>query len=477
MSNLKLYSVNWQDGMLLNEQHLSDQERYLEDLSRWYAMPGGDAYGLVRAGSIDAPALSLNLSVNGDRLRVQVDRCRAITSDGHVIDINESSADSVGATMHLADGDIPVYISVNPGQKNPTGAPDTTEEVPRLPYRASAYTVHLGERPNAPEGQVLQLALLVVAGSEVAHSARYMPPCVTLAADERLSQKAGDLRNGLESLLSVGNRAFAAMLAGEKTDLQASLRDCVYRFVAYLSSSVDEFVVGRNAGHPLSLVIFYRRLFRVFHTLLNLHPGVRDYVHEKYFIKEASTDVSRFMSLIDGFLLARYNHEDIGGHIQAIEGITDHIRGLLGFLAHVKGEQLGPQAVQTDSISYSGKTYMVADYTRVDVEQVGDLVYVQVNLSDPAPMKDTVILLAKSIFDLQDWSAMHVRLGLNDARGLGETDPVAVDATTYGDKVALHPHDMLQTQSVRRLTMIFRGVPDVQGFNQLGKMDLFVYAQ
>ena len=71
---------------------------------------------------------------------------------------------------------------------------------------------------------------------------------------------------------------------------------------------------------------------------------------------------------------------------------------------------------------------------------------------------------------------MHVRLGLNDARGLGETDPVAVDAVSYGDKVALHPHDMLQSASVRKLTLIFRGVSDASTFAKLGKMDLFVYS-
>jgi hypothetical protein len=71
---------------------------------------------------------------------------------------------------------------------------------------------------------------------------------------------------------------------------------------------------------------------------------------------------------------------------------------------------------------------------------------------------------------------MQVRLGVNEARGLGETDPIDVDAFTFGNKVALHPRDMLKSSSVRKFTLIFRGAGDPKKFEGLGKMDLIVYA-
>ena len=476
MSNFKLYSVNWQDGMLLNERHLLDQERYLEEVGRWRNAPVGDSYGLVRQGFSATPGLELKAGASGGSLRVEVVTCRAITSDGHIIHIDASSGESVQAQGPVAGSEIPVFISVKPEERLATGSPDPSEEVPRMPYRTGNFTLHIGTKPNVPEGQMLQVALFQMQGSEVVHAPQYFPPCVTVWADQRLEQKVLELRNRLETVLSIANRAYSTISTGEKTELQRNLQGCVYQFVLYLSSCVDRFHTGRHAGTPLEMVTYFQRLFRVFGALLRLHPGVKDYVHEKYFVKEINSDISRFVTEIENFLMAEFNQGDIGGHVAAAEKILDQVKGLLSHLAQVKGDSLGPQAVATDSLTYSGKTYKIAPYGGVRAEQAGELIYLEIPLAEPRAMKDTVVLLAKSLVSPQEWSAMHVRLGLNDARGLGETDPVAVDAVSYGDKVALHPHDMLQSASVRKLTLIFRGVSDAAAFAKLGKMDLFVYS-
>ncbi|MBD3258804.1 hypothetical protein GF377_10250 [candidate division GN15 bacterium] len=476
MSSFKLYSVNWQDGMLLNERHLLEQERYLEEVARWHGSPSGDGFGLVRRGFEAQPGLELKTAMAGGQARVDVVRCQALTSDGYIISIDADSGEVVQASSEAASDNLPVYISVQPAERLATGAPDPSEEVPRMPYRSGNYTLHLGERPSAPEGQVLQVARLRARDGQLVADETYFPPCVSTYADHRLDQKTADLRNRLESLLSIGNRAHQTISAGDKTDLQRDLLSFVAHFVMHLSSTLDTFQTGKHGRSPLTMVIFFKRLFRVFGSLLKLQPGVKDYVHEKYFVKEAGSDVSRFVVDVENFVLAEYNHEDIGGHVTAIEGILEQVKGVLSYLAQVKGDQLGDQAVATDSLAYSGKTYMIAPHSGTRVEQAGELVYLEIDLEEPRPMKDNVILLGKSLVSPTEWSSMHVRLGINDARGLGETDPVAVDAVTYGDKVALHPHDMLQSASVRKMTLIFRGVSDASAFSSLGKMDLFVYS-
>ena len=480
MSDFELYSVNWRDGMLLTQEHLRRQERYFEELVRRSGIPLGDRWGLVRFGASSRVPLTLNASMSGDRLRVELVHCQAITRAGYIIHVSQDSGRSLKASAAVTDGEVPVYVSVDPNAPVETGDPDPGEDVPRMPYCLAGYGLHVGQDQQLPEGQAVPVARLVVSGGEVSHAPAYIPPAVTLFSDERLHQKAGEIRNRLESLLAIGNRAYQTLhagggLTGQGTDLKGGITDTVYQFVTFLSSTLDDFVIGRNAGHPISAVTFHKKLFRTFHTLLNLRPGVRDYLHERYFVKEAGSDISHFMSRIDQFLLAEYNHEDLGGHIAAIEQLLEQLKGLLGYMAQVKEEQLGPQAMATDSLTYSGRTYQLAPYGDTRVEQLGELTYLEVQLSEPRAMKDTVVLLGKDLAAGSDWSAMHVRLGLNEARGLGETDPVAIDATTYGDKVALHPHDMLQSQSVRKLTLIFRGLQDANRLQQLGKHDLIVY--
>jgi len=79
------------------------------------------------------------------------------------------------------------------------------------------------------------------------------------------------------------------------------------------------------------------------------------------------------------------------------------------------------------------------------------------------------------MFTDAEWRSMQVRLGINEARGLGETDPIDVDINTFNNKVALHPRDMLKSSSVKQVTLIFRGTGDPQKLSGMGKTDLIIY--
>ncbi len=467
--------------MLLTQQHLKDQEKFLEELTRWYVMNVGDHYGLVRKDISGKPALSLDLSLHGDLLRVEVIRCQAVTPDGGVIEINESNNAAVRTETSVDKQAVAVYLGIADGGRKQVGEPDPQEDLPRIPFLVADYVLSLGAPPNLPRGRYLQIAELTISGDEVGHSDSYYAPCQSLSADERLSQKASDYCNRLESLLSLSSRAYAAMatgraLAGEQTSLQQAFVETIWQFAYHLASTFDDFIVGRNAPHPIHLVIFFKRLFRVFSTLLNLRPGLKDYLNERFFVKQMNTDVNRFLSTVDGFLLCRYNHADLGGHVREIDDILHSVRGVMGFLAQVKPDQLGEQAIATDTLTYHGRTYRIVPQSGSRVEQVGELTYLMVDILEPCAVSDTVVLLNKDLYATGEWTSMQVRLGLNEARGLGETDPVEVDVVTFGDKVALRPEDMLRSPSVRQITLIFRGAREAEKFSSLGKMDLFVYA-
>jgi hypothetical protein len=189
-----------------------------------------------------------------------------------------------------------------------------------------------------------------------------------------------------------------------------------------------------------------------------------------------NTEVGRFMSGVESFLLSEYDHRDIGGQIKVIDDTVGTLRAIFGFLAQLKSEQLGPQAVATDALTYRGKTYRIVTLGTCTAEQVGELSYVLIALPSPIPVADTVLLMSKDLFSTAEWNNMQVRLGFNEARGLGETDPVDVDTTTYGDKVALHPQDILKSPGVSQVTLIFRGARDMEKFASLGKTDLIMYS-
>ena len=133
MSDIRLHSVNWQDGMLISQQHLKDQENYFENLLRWYTLSPADNFGLARMPGDAEEVMSLDISVAGGRLWVELVRCRALTPGGHFVDVNQASENSVRAETDLADGELPVFVAVNTENKREVGEPDPKEAVPRLP--------------------------------------------------------------------------------------------------------------------------------------------------------------------------------------------------------------------------------------------------------------------------------------------------------------------------------------------------------
>ncbi len=467
--------------MLITQQHLKDQERYLEQISRWHAMHVGDNYGLVRKARSGRSALSMNLSVSGNRLRVEIVRCQAVTSDGYYIEIGESSQDVVRGEAEINETRVPVYIGVNPDAKKAVGQPDPAEDIPRVPYLTNTYSVHLGAPPNMPEGQYVQIADLIVNGSEPSPAPDYFPPCMTVYADERLASIASELRNRLESLLSLSTRAYreitgSTALSGESTSLQVAFKDTISMLVNHLASTLDGFVVGANGGHPLFLTLTFKKLFRVFSTLVSLHPGLRDYLNEKFFTKELKSEIGRFQSAIEGFIMTEYNHQDLGSQIKMIDEILDTLKGVIAFLAQTKADDLGKQAVAEDTLTYSGRTFRNLSYKTSRLEKVGELSYLLIEIAEPCPVSDFVSLMSKDLFSDAEWRNMQVRLGLNEARGLGETDPVDIDTVELSNKVVLHPRDMLESSSVRQVTLIFRGTSTPEKFASLGQMDLILYA-
>ncbi len=480
MGDFELNSVNWQDGMLISMKHLRDQDNFFQELSRWYAAETNDHYGLVRR-TAEHPPVKLSATLNGSRLRVEVSRCQAMLPCGMFVEFNEtvSGGDVLKAEDEVKETTVPVFLGVGEGKKVQTGDPDPSEEVPRLPYEIPDYTLTLSRPPNLPQSRYIRIEVLSITGSEVVPARDYFPPCVSVSADSRLAARSVDYHNRMENLLKLATRAYTAAssskgLEGVSTKLQNAFRETMYLLVYHLAAHLDDLVTGRNAGHPLHMIIQLKKLFRVVSSLLNSRPGLTDYLNEKFFSRQ-NTEARQYMSSVDAFLMSEYNHRDIGAQIGMIDEILGTLSEIMAFLAQTSPDQLLDQEEATETMTYQGKTYQLLQLSGNRMEEVGELAYLIMDSVQPGPVSDAVILINKSLFSDDEWRSMQVRLGLNEARGLGETDPVEIDVNSYRNKVVLHPMDMLQSPSVKQVTLIFRGVSDTGKLNDLGKSDLVLY--
>ncbi len=399
----------------MSEQHLRDQEAYFENLVRWYALRGGDYYGLAAKSSSGEPSLSLHLSLSGSTLAVQVVRCQALTSDYCVVEINPATEPVVKADTRVSDAAVPVYISLSPQAKREAGQPDPGEDIPRPPYRAFDYRLHLSQPPDLPVGHYLQVAEINVAGGSVAISDRYIPPCLSLSADARLMAKAQEFRNRIENLLKLAATGYQKVAAAPAdSELQMAVREALFACATHTAAFADSLITTRNAGHPAEMVALLKRLFRLYRTALLLQPRLRDHLNEKFFSRQGEGDVRTFEAAVDTFLLADYDHRQIALGLAAIDDILARLRGVLGFLAQEDPVKLDRGAVVEETLTYNGRTYRLAAFGEHKVERIGELTYLSINLAQPMAVSDALVFVAKELLSAGEWSGMRAKFGINE---------------------------------------------------------------
>ncbi len=473
MSEFRLLSVNWQDGMLVSRGHLADQERYFEELARWYANPIGDNFGLVP--HTDSAALKYHATLRGSVVRVEVSQCRAITGDGNIIEINPVDAAVVAGEEQAAPGTIPVYLALASDTREQVGQADPNEPVPRLPYSTRSYSVHIGTPPVLSETRYLQIAQLELGPDGLTNSAWFFPPCVTVAADERLQNTVRQLRDRLDSLMTAITRVASGLgpssTLGTGADLISSLKHLVSQLGLYSAYTFDSLLIGHNAPHPLTVVNQFKGLFRVLTTLLAYSPAVKDFLTDRFFQKQLRMEYRTFARAVDAFLLADYNHLDLGRHFEEADNLLNTTQQLIAFLA--QGE-IAPEPAASDTVSYKGMTFSAASHTECLREDWNDFAIITLNLPAKVGVSDCVILMEKDLMDAAQWSAINVRIGFGDV-SLGETNPMTIDTTTFGSKVALRAQDMIRVDSAQKAGLWFRGLKDTNKLNDLSESDIKLY--
>ncbi|MBN1552837.1 hypothetical protein JW979_15290, partial [bacterium] len=106
------WAVNWQDGMLVNAEHLTMSQQYLENTARRTLRILMKDYGL--AWDPAEPSCDVSLSweahmIDKDIVQVEIMSCRAVTQDGTYIAIFKDTGDK--APKYIARKQVPIDSS------------------------------------------------------------------------------------------------------------------------------------------------------------------------------------------------------------------------------------------------------------------------------------------------------------------------------------------------------------------------------
>jgi hypothetical protein len=479
MNPLKLWSVNWKDGMLISQRHLREEEGYHEELVQWLSSNGLGGYGLVSNPAYRNQALQVTPLLKGNQLIVTIDSCQAITSNGSIIQINRENQDTspVSATMDVdpeSEQKIALYLIVDSGEKKEVGTPHSNEEPPRLPFSTFRYSLHMGTPPNSPEGSWLQIAELTLGRNQVALNDGYIPPCLSVSSSEALYNTTQGFRNTLEKMLSLTTQTFKGFSSARAMDqysedipIRQSILDISHNLSIFLSTTLD---VQPPIGilHPADLVLHYKNLFRLFHTLFELHPTARSFIKRG----PKSEMEESFFSNLKAFLGSPYHHDNLQSHTSTIRQILQGMEELLLYIAELSPERLIDIA---GILSYRDKSYRLLDFETCKFRPVDDLHHLTLENIKGGTIQDILVLIRRELFARDEYQFLDVRIGVNEANTLGQSDPGEVDPFTVPDRIVFSFIDRLRASDVNKLNVIFRGPINYSRLTNITRGDVQVY--
>jgi hypothetical protein len=200
--NHKYYFVNWIDGMKINKNHFIAMEnamiyqqqtvnRFLINQYNYGILPGTDG-----ESSLD---MSCRIDT-GNLISIRINRCKAVTSGGIIIDLDTVSPELSEFEISLKDFDLNsaesssgqfyIVLKINPYNRIPLGNADPAENPPRHPLAIPDYGVFIVPAEQMSKngfGDFFQVVgKLLIKDNVPVVDKDYIPPCARVSGDERL---------------------------------------------------------------------------------------------------------------------------------------------------------------------------------------------------------------------------------------------------------------------------------------------------
>jgi hypothetical protein len=208
--------VNWTDGMKINKSHFINERNatIYQLLQGIQSMQNIYNYGLLPADTGSAGNELFVMVDNQQQVQLRLQKCRAITFGGHVINLDETGTLSTYTFNTLVpELKVPleslngksieyfIVLVINPYDRIPYGNADILEIPPRMPYVVPSCKLHLipvnETNTNMLGSYHLPVGKLKIMDKKVILDEDYIPPCSCIKSHEALLQ----LHAGIEQFL------------------------------------------------------------------------------------------------------------------------------------------------------------------------------------------------------------------------------------------------------------------------------------
>ncbi|GHB52021.1 hypothetical protein [Persicitalea jodogahamensis] len=358
--------VNWIDGMKVSKEHFIATNHYLSHTIREVRAVDLTPYsfGLCAVGSQD-DALLADIQAAPDRgLHVAVGRCRAVTSDGSFIDINEENALQNDLSLpqllseYRLEGDqkFGIVLSVNLFDMHPVGEPDMEEIPPRHPFVDATYHISAVPlttvQPKQWTGPHLMIAQCALENGEVRILSDFIPASSSINSHAGLREwhhKFGEAMGGMETcsyriIQKIKNKS-------QKNTLSESVQSLAERLVDTISRSSLEYRWQLPNDPPIRMLTTVLNIAKAIQTELECLTSREKEELLNYLAEWAEETPGQMQSNLNALVKMSYVHVDSLPLLRAIESFFELWATLFNKLSQLEfiGKRKGQQVFIVES--------------------------------------------------------------------------------------------------------------------------------
>jgi hypothetical protein len=356
-SSSEYLPVNWVDGMKINKSHFIAQDnaftyRQAHTVSSFL---NEHNYGLLPVFDRHHTSAKLFLSLDNEQtVHLRIQRCRAISRGGYVI---EFDSDTALTGQQLSAGvpglQVPfnelkdrsafyyVVLSIDPYERVPFGTADPKETPPRMPFTMPVYYLTLlpaGETSAVSLGNFqVPVGKVVIEEQLVRLVENYIPPCTAVNSHYELLE----VHAGLEQFF--GQMELYALQIIQKIlqkKQQNELADAIYKIsenlTTFTATEYSNFKMSYLYQPPVFMITAVAGMARLIKNTMDFYVGTSKDELISYCTEWCGVSQGELETAITTLCNYQYNHLDINDALEKVLKFTQIISSLFGSLARLE---------------------------------------------------------------------------------------------------------------------------------------------
>ncbi len=365
MPQKRYRAVHWIDGMKISKEHFIAADHHLSHALREVRAVGLSPHSFGLYATEGEDALQIDIQAVPDRtLRVEVRRCRAVTSDGSLIDIDESNAVRAEISLpqllsdYRLEGDqaFGIVLSVNAFETQPFGEPDAGEIPPRHPFVDALYQISAVPlatvQPKQWTGPQLMIAQCALENGEVGILNDYVPASATVSSHAGLREWYHKFGKAMEETETYSYRIIQKIKTkSQKNTLSDSVQYLTERLVEVLSQNSLTYRYQLPHAPPLQMVTATLNAAKAIQSSLECLTLREKEELLSYLAEWAEETPGQMQNNLNGLLKMAYVHTDILPLLQAVEAFFALWAALFNKLSQLEfiGKRKGQQVFIVES--------------------------------------------------------------------------------------------------------------------------------